>query len=524
MANHKEPQLGNVLYQIPPTVYRNRDSGDLKKYLAASGEMLDRVYATLQQRLADNFPDNPNDDATMSELVCQDWLLPYFAKLLDVRLVSPLVKGRRDEIANAIAWRQRKGTIAVIEQIAQAIAQTEVVMHEGWKRIAITPRINKPLLPATAYGYNSEPPTDKPSLAARHPDLPATTVDFRCPSRAVETDAGNPAAQFITVDGETHIWRQTSLHGTPCFPNSFEDVSRRTVDFRDPNWQRGHFHPRRVLLFAPPPAGFFPPNLISVNWAAEPTDTFKEYIAIDTSDDKVTIYRNKTFGSENFVPVGINQIIELGSVGEADPNAHTWRFEGVILNHTVTVQGGRLELEQCAARKVEIHSIDEDQPVLTARSCLFEAIQVARGLSQLEYCTVLTDTLSEVVNASDCIFLDIIRKDHVPITPPEQGCIRFSRITPQQKAGGMLLQQVTTKPVVMFETQFGKHSCGILHPETPKAIISGAEDGGEMGAYHNNYYSLINAAILDKLKDFMPIGITAALIPDNRLLETPIKL
>jgi hypothetical protein len=521
MANYKEPSLGNLLYQILPTVYRNRDSGDLKKYLAANGEILDRVYATLQQRLADNFPDNPNQ---AGELACQDWLLPYFAKLLDVRLVSPLAKGRRDEIAHAIAWRQRKGTAAVIEQIAQAIAQTEVVMHEGWQRIAMTPRINKPLLPATTYGYSSEPPTDKPALAAQHPDLPAVTVDFRCPSRAVATEVGNPAAQSIIIDGVMHRWRQVSRHGTPCFPNSFEDVSRRTVDFRDPTWQHGHFHPRRVLLFTPPPAGFFPPQVISINWSTEPDDTFKEHLAIDTSDANMTVYRNKTLGSENFVPVRIAQTVELKPVAVADPQAYTWRFEGVIFNDTVKVHNGRLELEQCAVRQVEIPSIDTDQPVLAAQSCLFEAIQVANGLSQLEYCTVLTDTHSAAINASDCIFLGMIHQAQLPTTPPDQGCIRFSRIAPEQALGGLSLHQVTTKSVIMFETQFGQRSCGVLHPETSQAITAGAEDGGEMGAYHHNYYSLMNTAMLDKLKDFMPIGITAALIPDNRLLETPLNM
>ena len=520
MANHEESPLGNLLYQILPAVYRNRDNGDLKKYLTTSGIILDRVYATLQQRLADNFPDNPNES---TELVCQDWLLPYFAKLLDVRLVSPLVKGRRDEITQAITWRQRKGTITVIEHIVQAIAQTEVVIQEGWKRVAITPRINKPLLLATTYGYSSEPPTDKPSLAARHPDLPAVTVDFRCPSRAVQTEASNPAAQSITVDGNKQIWRQASWHGVPCFPNSFEDVSRRIVDFRDPTWQQGHFHPRRVLLFAPPPAGFFPAKVTVVNWPVEANDNSELTII---RNDNMTVYRNNTLDSENFKPVYIDQTVELGNIAvdEADPNVHTWRFEGVIFNHTVTVHGGRLELEQCAVRQVEIHSIDKNQPVLTAQSCLFETIQVARGLIQLEYCTVLTDTLSEIIHASDCLFLGIVHKDHLSTTPPNQSCLRFSRITPEQALGNLPLHQVTTKLVVLLETQFGKRSCGVLHPETSTAIAAGAEDRGEMGDYHNNYYSLMSTAILNKLKDFMPVGITATLIPDKRLLETPTKL
>ena len=164
-----ESEFGKKLYQIVPAVYRSRDTGDLEKYFAACGLPLDQIYATLTQRLADNFPDNPLDGS----LACQDWLLLYFAQLLDVRLVSPLVKGKRDEVANAVRWRQGKGTLRVVEEVAQAIGQLEVVIQEGWKRVAMTPRLNTPCITATAYGYEQDAPTEYPSLAARHPGLPA---------------------------------------------------------------------------------------------------------------------------------------------------------------------------------------------------------------------------------------------------------------------------------------------------------------------------------------------------------------
>ncbi|MFL6647664.1 MAG: hypothetical protein ACJ8KO_06865, partial [Sulfurifustaceae bacterium] len=79
MTGPVDPRIGAQLYALLPEVYRERDkSGDLAKYLDACGEMLDRVYATLRQRLDDHFPDT-----------CQEWLIPYFAELLDVALKSP---------------------------------------------------------------------------------------------------------------------------------------------------------------------------------------------------------------------------------------------------------------------------------------------------------------------------------------------------------------------------------------------------------------------------------------------------
>jgi len=122
--------IGGQLYQLLPEVYRERDkSGDLARYLQGAGELLDGLHATLAQRLDDHFPET-----------CQDWLIPYFAELLDVAMRSPEPAGQRAEVANAIAWRQRKGTASVTETIAEAVGLMEAELQEGWRRVARTPR------------------------------------------------------------------------------------------------------------------------------------------------------------------------------------------------------------------------------------------------------------------------------------------------------------------------------------------------------------------------------------------------
>ena len=506
------------LYKIVPAVYRDTDTGDLKKYFSGVGLLLDQVNQTLEQKQADNFPDMPLD----SSLASQEWLLPYFADLLDVNLVSPLVEGKREEVANAVRWRQAKGTLTVVEEIAQAIGQLEVVVQEGWKRVSITARLNQLSIPATAYGYDSDAPDSPPSMAARHPGLPAVTPDFRCPSGAVVASSGNPAAQQTTVDGETKVWRQASYHGNPCQPGHFDDVSARTVDFRSPDWRRGHFHPDNILLFMLTPAGFFPGDIPSVNWAEEPGEAFLNLIDVITEDNKTT-YRNKTFGSENFQIVRVRKVIKLGQVpsGVGDPDFHTWRFEGLILENTVEADSGRVELDACALRKIEVHSIDEEEAVLTAKDCLIKRLQVARSLCQLEYCTILDNLVSEIINASDCIFNGIIKRDFPTNTPPEKGCIRYSAVLVAQNQGGMSFSNVTTDKRVFFENKFGSRSCAVLHPATPKSIRYGSADGGEMGAYHFSYLSLLPEAVVQKLNDYLPIGITAVIIPDNELTNIP---
>ena len=57
--------------------------------------------------------------------------------------------------------------------------------------------------------------------------------------------------------------------------------------------------------------------------------------------------------------------------------------------------------------------------------------------------------------------------------------------------------------------------------DSPDAIRFGAEDGSEMGAYHHRYYSLKWEAVLDKMREFLPVGIDPVLIQDARLLQVP---
>lgn len=504
------------LYKIVPAVYRNRDSGDLHRYFSGAGRLLDLLQATLLQNHADNFPDNPIDGS----LACQEWLLPYFADLLDVTLVSPLVKGKREEIANAVRWRQSKGTLKVIEEIAEAVGQFEIILQEGWQRVGLTPRLNMPRIPATGFGYNRDAPLSPPAMAALHPGLPAITPDFRRPSGAVASTSANPAAHQTRIDGETSIWRQSSFHGAPCTPGHFADVSKRSVDFRTSNWHQGHYHPDKILLFYLPAAGFFPNNLVSVNWAETPNAAFLAVIDI-ISDGKTTIYRNKTFGTEDFVPVRVRKVIKLGQepdgVGEA--NFHTWRFEGLVLDNTVEADSGRVQLDTCAVRKIAVHSIDKTTAVITATNCLIRRLQAARSLVQLEYCTLLDTVVSEIINASDCIFDKIIKKDHPTDAPPERGCLRYCAVPFAQQQGGMQLAHCTTAEPVFFNRQFGERSCGVLHPATVNAIRQGAADGTEMGAYHFQYLSLLSDAVVKKLRDYLPLGLEAVMIPDPELLS-----
>lgn len=513
----QQPNFAETLLQILPVLYRTRDdSGDLRAYLEGCGELLDAVYATLRQRHGDNFPDNPPDGAAVPP--AQDWLLPYFADLVDARLVSPLPDGRRDELAHAIRWRQGKGTLSVLDGIVEAIGQTEAVVQEGWQRVALTPRLAQPLRPAVSFGYSQEPPAASPGVMAKHPDLPAATVDLRCPSRALATDQDNPGARSIEIDGAPHVWRQGSWHGAPCFPGSYEDVSRRTADLRTPDWRVGHAHPRRILAYLPPPSGFFPPNAPEVAWQPVPSQDYLDLVDVDTSEPGVIVHRNRTLGTAAFVPVIVTGAVALDAA--ATPGG--WRFEGLAFADAVTTGAARIAMQRCAALSVTTPADAGLAPAIALTDCLVETVAAPNGRARLVGVTALGAVAVRAIEASDSLFVaPVTGPAPSTLAPPGGTCIRYSRIAPDQPTDGIRFFATTTEAPVFFETAFGVRHSGVLAPASHDDILTGAEDEGEMGAFHHARHAAIRSAIVTKLSDFLPVGQEAVLIPDSRLSAAP---
>jgi hypothetical protein len=672
-------RTGRQLYGLLPEVYRTRDVGDadatvdLARFFDACGHLLDLIHQSLEQRLADAFPDNPT-----SGRACQPWLLPYFADLLDVRMVSPDESGRRDEVAHAVAWRQRKGTLKVLEQIAEKVGRFEVEIQEGWKRIAATPQIGLPRLLAPALGESAlhDAFADHPGWAARHPGVPAVMVDLRHPSRALQvatvgnTPPQNPVAKRTVFAGQAVWWRQMNRHGAPCFPGSYEDVSRRTPDIRTPDWNQGRAHPKRVLLYAPPPMGFFGPDTttrvsdltvssdgehlledhyvqgtlqVSAGRLTLRRCAVKNLVVTVASHDEFVLEAEDCLfdtvsvgaGAASFngcTMLGTTTVLKLmaadcifngtvaathksavrysrvphdldGSVAQVvcttdgavffaaafdQPGAGVLRPDAphsilfgaedggemgayhrgragravrIALNGTLTlslpetfsyvvkdlifegpgtlqVSQGMLSLERVAAADVRVESTspaDETgrlQPVLTAKSCLFDRVAVPDGLARLEYCTVLSQWRSHSLQASDVIFVADLDLD--PGTDINPHCIRFSRVPDGLAVAFLGTLENTTETPIFYEFEFdeggqtvrrrpvfGEPGCAVLHPAAAEAVRFGAENGGEMGAYHGWRYSLLLAAVQDKLNDFLPVGMEAVIVPDLRLHRLP---
>ena len=531
-----QPQslIGRQLWQLIPQLYRTQDAeqGHLSRYLDAFGELFDRYHETLEQRLADCFPDVPESGRS-----CQDWVLPYLGDLLDVELHSPHADGRRTEVARAVRWRKRKGTIQGVEEIAEAIAQSEVVTHEGWRRVARTPSIATPLLPASAFGVSPEPNAANPSESARHPGLPAMMVDLSRASRAVRADAAHPLATPSHFHGEQVLWRQGNPHGAPCFPGSYEDASVRTVDVRDPDHRRGHAHPDRALLFAPPPLGFFELDDIESTW--EDRGDHPSFFEESDVDGVVTL-RNPSLEGDAEPGVEANGL-RFSNAPPPFTEERRYVVRGLHFIATpdaVEFQAGEVELENLAIRHlvIDIPGATADDIVLRARNCLFESVTVVRGTAELEYCTVMERLEAPRVQASDCLFANEVQLN--PGAGDAPSCIRYSRISADVEALPETTLQhainnTTDVPIFhdfeicqevgadLHSLDFGSPGHAVLHPATPDSICAGAEDGSEMGAYHHRHHCLAIAAVLRKLADFLPLGLEATFIPDPRLLQAP---
>jgi hypothetical protein len=197
-----------------------------------------------------------------------------------------------------------------------------------------------------------------------------------------------------------------------------------------------------------------------------------------------------------------------------------------------------LNLERVAAGDVRVAStapVDDAgkiQPVLTAHDCLFDQVAVPNGLARLTYTTVLNQFSSSLLEASDTLFVTDLTLD--PGTEAHPHCIRFSRIPDGLAVAFVRMLGNTTESPIFYEFEFdeggqvvrrrsvfGEPGCATLHPATAEAIRFGAEDGGEMGAYHGRRYSMLLAAVQDKLNDFLPVGMEAVVVPDLRLHRLP---
>ena len=113
------------LYELLPALYRLRDDGARGEPLRDLLEVLTDQAAVVEEGLAQLHDDQFVETAA-------PWVLPYLAELIGLRGlpgVDSYGMTPRAEVANTIGYRRRKGTAAVLEQLARDVT--------GWPARAV---------------------------------------------------------------------------------------------------------------------------------------------------------------------------------------------------------------------------------------------------------------------------------------------------------------------------------------------------------------------------------------------------
>ena len=125
--------MNDDLYRLLPSVYRNRDAAlgePLRALLGVLGDELDVLRRDID-RLYDNcFVET-----------CDEWVVPYIGDLLGVEGFHPGRPGvfsLRAFVANTLAYRRRKGTSSVLENIAQDVSGWSVSVVEFFQLLTTT--------------------------------------------------------------------------------------------------------------------------------------------------------------------------------------------------------------------------------------------------------------------------------------------------------------------------------------------------------------------------------------------------
>jgi hypothetical protein len=128
---------GDRLYELLPTVYRLRDfdrGQPLRALLAVIESELELLEDDISQLYENWFIET-----------CDEWVVPYLGDLLGVRNLHPLQTGvfsQRAYVANTLAYRRRKGTATMLEQLAHDVTGWPAKAVEFFELLGTTQYLN----------------------------------------------------------------------------------------------------------------------------------------------------------------------------------------------------------------------------------------------------------------------------------------------------------------------------------------------------------------------------------------------
>jgi len=225
-----ESYYANRIWQMLPGVYRALDGADptvtgpLQELVARVGSQVAVVRRSIDRLWADQ-----------SIETCDDWVIPYIGELLGTKLVDDDARGQRLQVAKTIHYRRRKGTVAVLEEIARDVTGCQAHVVESFRRLSRT-------------RHSLDPPVGPGPLSAALPTPCATSSAAggqADPSQLLEHEGlvgpitGTPAGGFADL---------RSSHGATLTESPFDEYFH-TADVRTGQGSVGRYGIPKLLVF-----------------------------------------------------------------------------------------------------------------------------------------------------------------------------------------------------------------------------------------------------------------------------------
>lgn len=174
--NSSNYQKKSSLYNLLPAIYRQHEFDQpggkrpkpLQELLGIIEEQAAKIESDISQLYDNWFIET-----------CQEWVVPYIADLLGVKGMRPASKAtfsQRSWVANTISHRRRKGTLAMVEQLAHDVTDWNAKAVEFFQHLSSTQNMNHVRLDDSAFDIRK---MDALDLVGTPFDTLARTADVR---------------------------------------------------------------------------------------------------------------------------------------------------------------------------------------------------------------------------------------------------------------------------------------------------------------------------------------------------------
>jgi hypothetical protein len=189
------------LYDLLPRVYRTRDAGQLRQLIEVIAGQIDVLEESLDQFYDDQFVET-----------AAEWAVPYIGDLFGYRPLAGPFASPRAEVANTIAYRRRKGTAAMLEQLAFDVTGWKARAVEYFERLTATQYMNH-----ARHGKAGTPDLRHPSLL-EWVGTPFDDYAHTAEVRRIATRAGHYNIHNVGI----FLWRveAVELSRSPLVPDA----------------------------------------------------------------------------------------------------------------------------------------------------------------------------------------------------------------------------------------------------------------------------------------------------------------